>query len=181
MCVKKHPLSLWEEQALLACFCFSSQAPSANIAAGFISCEETHHSPTTGSIHCSVFLPSAAGFAVSQLLLTTGHLGTWMVSTCPSPHPHPLPIPCCSLWSVLCSPLSFPLSLIRFPWRSKAPVVPFLHSLREGVSGMILGSPGLTLHSVPDVKLQGARSSVLSLCYSTPSQQQDIGLFFPFF
>lgn len=46
---------------------------------------------------------------------------------------------------------------------------------------MILGSPGLTLHSIPEVKLQGAGSSVLSLCYLTPSQQQHIGLFFPFF
>lgn len=56
MGVEKHPLSpcfahhvlpqdLWEERALLACFCFSSQAPSANIAASLI-CEETpfpHH------------------------------------------------------------------------------------------------------------------------------------------
>lgn len=60
-------------------------------------------------------------------------------------------IPCCSLWSVLYSPLSFPLSLIWFLWRSKEPVMPFLHSLKEGVSGVVLGSLGLTLHSIPEV------------------------------
>lgn len=111
LCTTFSPQNLWEKQALLACFCFSSQTPSANISAGLICCEETHHSPTTGSIHCSVFLPSAAGFAVSLFLLAAGYLGAWMVSTCSSPHqlpsPHSLLLTLvCSLLYSFISPLS---------------------------------------------------------------------------
>ena len=46
---------------------------------------------------------------------------------------------------------------------------------------MIFGSPELKLHPIPEVKLQVAGRSVLSLCHLTPSQQQDVGLLSHFF